>query len=353
MLENNIKKDSVSLAKAIGIILMVLAHTFFSKFGDTFINMFHMSIFFFCAGFCFNEANLVDFKGFAKKRLKGLYFPYIKWSLFFLLLHNVLFRLNIYNSEFGFMGRVSQKYELSDFFMKSIHLVTRMFDHEQLLGGFWFLRCLFIVSFLGYAFIKYSNIKKNYIFVFFALLCGAILASYFDIHVPIVGVGSKELIALLVFLVGYLCKNKKNTLSLRNVPFAIIVALIGSFLWPMSYLSVTWWKIIPWVTSSVLCTMAIIELCQLLDKRKFVFKSILVYIGNNTLSILALHFLCFKIVSLLIICIHNLSIKRLAEFPVIQDYTVKGWWIVYLVIGVIFPISFNMVFHRISRGLNA
>lgn len=40
------KDNSVSIAKGIAIILMVLAHTRFSEYGNYWINMFHMPLFF-------------------------------------------------------------------------------------------------------------------------------------------------------------------------------------------------------------------------------------------------------------------------------------------------------------------
>ena len=45
------KDNSVSIAKGIAIILMVLAHTRFSEYGNYWINMFHMPLFFFFAGY--------------------------------------------------------------------------------------------------------------------------------------------------------------------------------------------------------------------------------------------------------------------------------------------------------------
>ena len=52
------KDNSVSIAKGIAIILMVLAHTRFSEYGNYWINMFHMPLFFFFAGYCFKDKYL-------------------------------------------------------------------------------------------------------------------------------------------------------------------------------------------------------------------------------------------------------------------------------------------------------
>lgn len=54
------------------------------------------------------------------------------------------------------------------------------------------------------------------------------------------------------------------------------------------------------------------------------YKSIGFFIGKNTLTILTLHFLIIKLVSLVIIGIYDLPIKRLAEFPVITEHSKLG-----------------------------
>ena len=43
-------------------------------------------------------------------------------------------------------------------------------------------------------------------------------------------------------------------------------------------------------------------------------------LGNNSLHIMCLHFLAFKIVSLLRIFVEGLNIEDLAYFPVIQQF---------------------------------
>lgn len=83
------KDNSVSIAKGIAIILMVLAHTRFSEYGNYWINMFHMPLFFFFAGYCFKDKYLEIPSDFVIKRFKGLYKPFVKWGLIFLVLHNL------------------------------------------------------------------------------------------------------------------------------------------------------------------------------------------------------------------------------------------------------------------------
>ena len=69
-MNNNIKlDDSVSFAKGIGIMLMVLGHTFFSAYGYAFIYMFHMPLFFFVSGYCFKRSYLNNWHLFMWKKI--------------------------------------------------------------------------------------------------------------------------------------------------------------------------------------------------------------------------------------------------------------------------------------------
>lgn len=153
------RNETITMMKAFAILLMVTAHAGFYHQGQVFINMFHMPVFFFCSGYCFKEKYLTDARTFAMKRVKGIYWPYVKWSLLFLALHNVFFYLNIYSDEHGFRGNVSELYTWQMFAERGFHIVSRMTDAEQLLGGYWFLHTLFFASFLAYITIRVVKCK--------------------------------------------------------------------------------------------------------------------------------------------------------------------------------------------------
>lgn len=154
------RNETITMMKAFAIILMVTAHSGFYRQGVAFINMFHIPLFFFCSGYCFKEKYLLDARTFVMKRLKGIYWPFVKWSLLFLALHNVFFFLNIYNGEYGFQGVTSELYTWQIFVRKAFCIVTQLTCNEQLLGGYWFLHTLFFASFIGYATIRIAKRKK-------------------------------------------------------------------------------------------------------------------------------------------------------------------------------------------------
>lgn len=111
------------------------------------------------SGYCFKDKYLADAHAFVKKRFTGIYWPYLKWSLLFLLMHNVFYHLNIYSDEYGYGGKTSILYTTADFVKRAISVTTQMQGHEQLLGAYWFMKLLFIGSFIFYIALKVLKSK--------------------------------------------------------------------------------------------------------------------------------------------------------------------------------------------------
>lgn len=89
---------------------------------------------------------------------------------------------------------------------------------------------------------------------------------------------------------------------------------------------------LPYIVTAVLGTWAVYSLpwSRLTGRTA----TLVQFIGNNTLTVLTWHFLAFKLVSLFIIYMYSLPMARLAEFPVITDYAVQGWWVAYFLVAI-------------------
>lgn len=152
------RENRITIAKAIAIILMVMCHAGFgsvSHQGAAFINMFHMPLFFFVSGYCFKEKYLSDGRKYTVNKIKGLYMPFVKWSLLFLILHNVFFYLDIYSDVYGWKGIVSHLYGIKETLFCAAKIVIAMNETEQLLGGYWFIKELFIGAFVSLLVFKF------------------------------------------------------------------------------------------------------------------------------------------------------------------------------------------------------
>ena len=78
----------------------------------------------------------------------------------------------------------------------------------------------------------------------------------------------------------------------------------------------------------------------------------LTFIGNHTMPILIWHFLCFKLVSLVIILVYSLPVEQLAEFPVIETHATRYWWLAYVFIGSTLPLLLDSIKEKFVRVLS-
>lgn len=95
------RNESISIAKAFAIILMVIGHTEYPGLLTSCLYTFHMPLFFITAGYFFTQRSASEPWDFCRKRFKGLYVPMVKWSLFWLLLHNLFHSTGILNEVYG------------------------------------------------------------------------------------------------------------------------------------------------------------------------------------------------------------------------------------------------------------
>lgn len=92
--------------------------------------------------------------------------------------------------------------------------------------------------------------------------------------------------------------------------------------------------IISYTGFAVFGIISVICISKILEKSKI---AGILNIGDNTIVILSLHFLSFKLISLTKILLFNLPIERLADFPVILEHN-QFFWVIYSIIGIYIPI---------------
>lgn len=140
----------ISICKGIAIILMVIGHAEAPDLLTRVIYTFHMPLFFITAGYFFTAHTADDPWRFTAKRFKGLYIPFIKWSMIFLLLHNVFFHFGILNETYGnWTGGVTHPYSWKTAGSRLIHIFTDMSGYDEFIAGaFWFFRGLLVASLL-------------------------------------------------------------------------------------------------------------------------------------------------------------------------------------------------------------
>ena len=202
------RNTSIAIAKGIAIILMVIGHAECPGGLMSFIYLFHMPLFFITAGYFFSRKNVEQPWDFCCKRFKGLYVPFVKWSLFFLLIHNVMFEIGILNETYGnWEGGVTHPYSLKTMLQRAVHIVFAMGGYDEFLAGaFWFFRALLLSSILFMVFFRLIDGSAQWLHgwrtaatIGVAALCFAVLKITFDLKVSVVQGGIRETWGILFF----------------------------------------------------------------------------------------------------------------------------------------------------------
>lgn len=321
---------SINYLKALGIMLMVLGHCgcpwgYLIKF----LYMFHMPLFFFVSGYCLKPQYLHQPATFLLKKTKGVYWPYVKWSLLFLALHNVLRHVHLYSET------NTSYFHLHDFKAQIISIITQMQGHGLMLGGYWFLNALFFGSIIAYCTLKVcKRVEISAILV----LAVCLVLNHFQLLIPVIKIGPQAFVAAFLFLVGYYFASKKvPVFPIWAIALSLAATFGGIFFFKCEIASKFYepMKLLPYLVLSVLATWSFYSLFTLIKNEKSKTAIVLSFISKNTLTILTWHFLMFKLVSALIVWIYDLPIDRLGEFPVIYDYARQGWWVLYLLTAMI------------------
>jgi fucose 4-O-acetylase-like acetyltransferase len=207
----NSRLQYIDTAKGIGIILVVVAHTSTPLYLHNIIYQFHMPLFFILSGFFYEDKYDKSPVPFIIKRIKSLYFPYVRYG--FILLFSFM-TLNFFltgTTGYSFLGLS----KVSLFLIIGIGGVP-------LGGALWFLRSLFIVImlFLGIRFLltKINIPDKIKNILLFGLIFICLIAGY-NTQLPYNI--SSSLVALFFYYIGYLYR-KYNDFIKPNVFIAII-----------------------------------------------------------------------------------------------------------------------------------
>lgn len=342
-----LRDNSVTIAKAIAIILMVMGHAKMPSTINAALALLRMPLFFIMCGYCFKEKYLATPKDYYKKRLTGIYWPYIKWSLFFLALHNIFCYFHIQDQAYNTTSRINcNPYTPYDFATSALCIIARMERHAQLLSTFWFLKSLLFGSIIFYLFKKYL---KNVVISAFILIVLCILFRYFHLRTPILHLDHEQLFAAFFIMFGHWYKEGKFEWE-RKYYFwflTIILLILGLNFWRTGMRWIEPWQIIPYSITAICGTLWIFGISHKLEKYKNKVIDFLIYTGGHTFNVMTWHLLSFKLINLIIIITYSLPIAALASYPAIEEYARKGWWIAYSIVGVGVPIGGTYIRERI------
>lgn len=348
------RNKKIDIVKGIGIIFMVLGHC--GAPFTQFIYLFHIGVFLLLSGICFNSEYSDSIGGLKKllvKRIRSLWIPYFFINELLLIFHNLFVRINIYDD---------QMININQFIIKTFKIIF-FSAGEQLGGATWFFRVLFITTML-YSFLefiikkitkKYLNVLMMAIAILF-LLVGYIL-NFKNINLKLQL--STVFSVLILFAIGVLI-SKKNIIdfmdkfktkvtSLVNIIacFALLV-VIGQTGEDISIVDNKYNNPLLYVIATLLGFVMVYYVATIIERNGKI-TNIVSYVGKNTVPIILLHFVSFKVYTFVLVWLNIESTDVLKIFPI---YIGRSYdYIIYTIFGVILPLIINLIYKKCLKNM--
>lgn len=354
-----------SILKALAIIFVVISHAGVTGYFFNFVYLFHVPAFFLCAGYFFHTKYLSDERTFIVHRIKGLYLPFLRWSVFFLIIHNLLFYLGILSETYGNAeGGVTHPFTFHQFSQHLWNIVFNMSGYDQFLcGTFWFFRALLLAS-IGFL-ILFKLLKLSHKFqsdrqIGWAILLISLALTTWKVSASlhITGIaqgGYRELMGISFMAIGFLLHQYEVTkwLTWRIVVPSILILVIFSVWCPTS---MTWSPTFSQFAALPLPAIAgffgLLYLSTFLNKKDTLIRRTLIFIGDNTLYIFAFHFVAFKLVSAIKVAWYGLPWQAIGGHPIVhQPANNFLWTLLYIIVGVAVPILWIIAYRKFAKNI--
>lgn len=348
--------EEIGIAKCIGIILVVLGHSFGA--GLFAAKLYHMPLFFFISGMVLSPAKTPA--DFIKARLGRLYIPFVIYEIVFLALNPVLV----------FSGVLSHRMQsIPDYARALLHIF--LFDNYNiLLSPLWFLSALFAASAAAYFILRYAKGLSapalsaiSVILILFGILMGRRQA--FDIglsynfpqvvNVSIEGCGyvlagyvsRKNLVPAMSFYLA----SKKNISAYIGVAVTILFAAM-MFFERKTHLTADMRKNsydLPWLQPvfaavGIAFVFAASHAMICLKGRIKPLWALCDHIGERSFSIMCLHPIAFKVISLIQVNVFHMDREKLPDWQVVS--TSPAWLVLVFLAGIIIPLCADALYEK-------
>lgn len=360
------RETKFSILKAIAIICVVLSHAGISGWLFNFVFIFHVPIFFICAGYFFNTKYLTDERTYIVHRFKGLYLPFVRWSLFFLLIHNVLFPLGILSETYGNAGGgVTHPYTWQQFSQHAWSIVSNMSGYDQFLcGAFWFFRALLLASIgflLMFKLLNRSAQLRDYKHTAWGVLFITLLLITWKTttHLNLTGVaqgGYRELMGMAFMTAGFLLKQYEvcDKLNWKTALTSGTILLLASCFFPSNMVwNPNFTQFISLPLPAIAAFVMFTYISAWIDRHPGLIKRTFAYIGEHTLYIFAFHLVAFKVVSALKVWFYDLPWEAVGGHPVVITPANNWIWVIlYLAAGIILPLLWLKSYRKFAPKID-
>jgi len=334
--------------------------------GYRYVYMFHMALFFMASGFMYkaeNYSTINRLTAYTFKKIKTIWLIFFIWNSLFSLFHNFFIRINVYTDNPIIYEYLEGNYIHTEKYWTIkeivINIVKSVFmqGSTEVGGAFWFLQALFVIS-VGYGICDWiiQKVGTKDSLIIQSVVSLILLALGFGIGLKgltLYGI-PRALSCYSLYHMGRVMR-KCNGLfddKLRNVILwttstGLLVAMY--FVWgPVSlgsneyrnpvYLLIT--SLLGWISTYLICSY--ISKCDITKK-------MFIVIGQNTMAIVIFHFLSFKLINILFVCVNKLPVCLVAAFPVATEQ--GAWWILYTLVGVIVPLGLSLGYKKVIGSI--
>ena len=354
------RNTSIDIIKGIAAFCVVAGHSLFPW--THFISLFHVAVFFIASGFFFMESYSKDGKSllsFVKKKFITLWLVYVVWMAIFTLLHNFFIAIHVYTNDPRLLEYVPDTLatlkEPMSLAEMGVNILKSLIFHggTEMGSAFWFIETLMELA-VVYSVINFVLKKK------FKKETETILLY-------------QTFVAVAFLILGFICAKTNHTLHGLSKMLSVYILYHGGYVLKMSRIYEREWtgvahfsalavslavligcdrigfialNVNEYVNPFFLLVASFAGWCFLYETAYYVQKvayvpKVLVYMGRNTLAVVVLHLLCFKIVNMFGVIIFGKPACLIAAFPVL--YEGGAWWIAYTAVGLGVPIALNVL----------
>ena len=352
MVEKNERILWLDIARAIAIILVVCGHcdNFTTWSIQSFSGLFFMPLFIFISGYLFKDRvidSFSDLTAFLKRRVVPIYKYYLTYELVFYFLKNFFFQIGFYSSAVLYGDKIIHPVSSLGTVATDVIKIVLCMGREPFCGAFWFFIALIFVT-IAYAFIRFIGRKLNNIIdenitvnagVMACFILGCIMR--YTVNIPRF---SPSLTLILFYHLGNIYFVNRERVNFDNGLICLISFILLLILNHYGYVSMNqnmFTDPIFLIVSSFLGIYMVFYISKVLDGRLDKARDVLVYIGQNTLPIIAFHLFCFKFVMLAQLFTGYISFDQLAILNGANNNNL--WYIAYVLCGVFGPLAIDWI----------
>lgn len=305
---------------------------------DRIPTMLMLPLFVIASGYCFKDVYVTHRQEYVKKRIKSLYWPFVKWGAVFVLLHNVFCRI-------GFYPAGTPLYSWHDMAARVPHILV-MHSPETLVGANWFITELFFGCMLFIAFVPLIRRWPLAWVAGFALVAAALNVTEFHIRLRDV-----SFMCASYYTLGYLMRRVNIAHGWPVIALMAALFALGSLTVPGNFSKMNAMWLIPNYATVIAGSWAVAGIAWHIAASGRWMARCLAYIGNRTLIILVLHFTAMHLVSWALVATMHLPHDYVAQHPVITSLV---WsWPIYFAAGVAVPLAFDWMTAKVGEYLKA